>query len=358
MFERETQKGFSPAFRLLKRTVRRLCGMVYLFGGFFFLVRFFRNCMGKRLTIVTYHRIADRDIRNIQMSLPYLFTSKKIFLRQLALLKRWYQIITFEELSAYLAANQPIPRNSLIITFDDGYADNYLTVYPILRYMRLSAIFFLPVGKIGCTGTDSLFWWDRAYCYIKQLHEQDNRGMLKELNQEIQTLFQKFYDNPSILFSHLNKESSEQVHALLNALSERLRINHEALVAENAVMNWEQVCAMNGNVHFGSHAYSHNNLLAMQRADQWFEIAESKRTIEQHTSRRTTVFCYPCGNLNDSLKHLVNEAEYEFAVTTTAGINDLKDRYALKRLNIWENTSLSLQGGFSPGYFAMKLSGF
>jgi hypothetical protein len=49
------------------------------------------------------------------------------------------------------------------------------------------------------------------------------------------------------------------------------------------------------------------------------------------------------------------ESGYRFAVNANAGMNNLKDPFALKRINIWEDTSLSLGRNFSKGFLAYKL---
>lgn len=54
---------------------------------------------------------------------------------------------------------------------------------------------------------------------------------------------------------------------------------------------------------------------------------------------------------------MVKEAGYKYAVTTDAGVNNLERPYSLKRINVWEGTSLSVDRNFSKGYFAYKLMG-
>jgi peptidoglycan/xylan/chitin deacetylase (PgdA/CDA1 family) len=312
--------------------------------------------MNKRVTIVTYHRVTDKDINQIELSLPYLFTSKRNFEKQLQFFKKWYKVVSFTDVLDY-AKGGSIPWNCLIITFDDGYADNYHYAYPALREMNLPATFFIPAEKIGRNDAQSSFWWDRTYYYFKELHKLNKKAVVCEFEEEIISVFEEFKKNASDLFSRLNKEESVKIEKMLVVLQNKLKINNDVVAQANSTMTWEQISAMGVDVHFGSHTCSHDNILTMEQTQMVYEISESKKIIEEKTKQKVNVFSYPCGNIDENVRTLVMDAGYEFAVTTERGVNNLTDRYALKRINIWEETGLSLTGEFSKGFFAFKLSG-
>ena len=67
--------------------------------------------------------------------------------RLLALLR--YRVVDFEEIGAALREGRPLPRRSVAITIDDGYADNLEIAHPILRRHGFSATLFLISGKLG-----------------------------------------------------------------------------------------------------------------------------------------------------------------------------------------------------------------
>jgi peptidoglycan/xylan/chitin deacetylase (PgdA/CDA1 family) len=341
---------------MLNQLIRKLIVILYFYGGIFHLVRSVNNIMNKRVTIVTYHRVTNKDINQIELSLPYLFTSEQNFEKQLEFFKKWYKVISFADILNY-AKSGNIPWNCLIITFDDGYSDNYFNAYPVLKKVDLPATFFIPVDKIDGNSAQSSSWWDKAYHFFKELDKLDEEAVLREFEHELIALFEEFKKNPSDLFSRLNKEESVKIEKMLAGLRDKLKINNDILAQANSTMTWEQISAMGEDMHFGSHTCSHDNILTMEQTRKVYEINESKKIIEEKTKRNVDVFSYPCGNIDENVKTLVKDAGYEFAVTTEKGVNDLTDRYALKRINIWEDTGLSLTGKFSKGYFAFKLSG-
>jgi peptidoglycan/xylan/chitin deacetylase (PgdA/CDA1 family) len=342
---------------MIRSWIRRAWGLLYFYGGIFHLARLFNNVSGRRVTIVTYHRVTKGTIDDIDDALPYLFTSAASFQEHLRFYQQWYRVITFGELLRY-AKDDAVPWNCLIITFDDGYADNYHTAYPLLLTMQLPATFFLPVDKIGMRPVKA-YWWDRLYHYFTRLRKRDDaESVLPKLDPRLASWYRDFVEDPSGLFARLNAWDSVKIDALLDGMQQELCFDCEAMERSNATVDWQQIGAMNGRIEVGSHTCSHCNLTTIDPAQQADEIGRSKKTIEQHTDRKVIAFSYPCGKYEDALKSAVRDAGYDFAVTTEPGVNDLRDRFALKRINVWEATGTPASGRYSKGFLAYKITGF
>lgn len=343
--------------RIIKFFIRQGFGGLFFYSGIFHIVRFFYNVWGKRVTIVTYHRITDRKISEIEASLPFLFTSRQIFEKQLGFIKKRYNVITFKELKEFGKKGTP-PWNSLIITFDDGYEDNFWNAYEALSKMNLPAIFFITVDKIGNKNAKP-YWWDRLYYYLKEIQRQEEKGFIDKEKPKLFHIYEDFKNNESDLFRRMNTEETDKIEKLLDRIGEEFRINNQRLFRENAMLNWEQISEMSQNHDFGSHTCSHANLLRLSDDQKDHEIVESKTIIEKFLKRRISVFSSPAGHMNKEVEGLVEKGGYEFAVTAgEPGINGMTNKYHLKRINIWEGTSLSLNGKFSKGYFSFRMLGF
>lgn len=118
----------------------------YLYGGYVPLRDLVLSLLGRsRAVIVYYHRIGGVD----QLSKP-----AADFRRDLAYFKRWYECISLSELCRRLQANKPLRRRCLVVTFDDGYQDNFTEAAPLLKEAGISATFFVTTGYIG---TDRVF---------------------------------------------------------------------------------------------------------------------------------------------------------------------------------------------------------
>jgi peptidoglycan/xylan/chitin deacetylase (PgdA/CDA1 family) len=96
-----------------------------------------------RVPILYYHRVQE----NIS---PQKGISPKIFVAQMEYLrKKNYRTVDLEDLAGFFLAGRPLPPRPLIISFDDGYLDNFQRAYPILKRFGFRAIFFLVSAYIG-----------------------------------------------------------------------------------------------------------------------------------------------------------------------------------------------------------------
>ncbi|GHO43404.1 polysaccharide deacetylase family protein [Ktedonospora formicarum] len=104
-----------------------------------------------KVPILMYHHISDTPT-NDALSKSLTVTTK-MFSQQLAYLKAHHaHSITFNQLFDALYYNGPLPTNSVIITFDDGYNDAYNNAYPILRKYGFGGMFYIIAGKVGWKG--------------------------------------------------------------------------------------------------------------------------------------------------------------------------------------------------------------
>ena len=338
----------------MRKIIKTIAAGIFYYGGFFHLFRLINNKFGRRLTILAYHRVTRKKVEDIQSSLPTLFVTEESFTRQLEFIRKHYTIMTFSDVQSYIR-NGGLPRNSLIITFDDGYEDNYTNAYPLMTAMNIRSAMFLASNKIGQTDGSS-YWWDRAYYYF-QNHKWYIEGAHPGFDTEVQGLLQEFKDNPSKFFSRLDKKDTRALEQLLNAIQSAYKIQHGILEDENKVLDWEQVRRMKNEVEFGSHTCNHYNLVALEDNLIQDELALSAAEIKSGAGCGTEIFSYPGGNFDERVKKAVADAGYDFAVTTQTGVNDLTDRYALKRVSVWEGTSRGMNGKFSKSLFAFKLLG-
>jgi peptidoglycan/xylan/chitin deacetylase (PgdA/CDA1 family) len=117
------------------------------------VVSFLANRRG--VTILMYHRV------NVIEGIPSaLVISPKKFEEQMGFVKSFCDILRLEDLIDIYANKKLLPRRrrpQIIITFDDGYRDNYLNAYPILKKLKIPASIFLVTGFIGTDKKLSLY---------------------------------------------------------------------------------------------------------------------------------------------------------------------------------------------------------
>ena len=81
------------------------------------------------------------------------------FRRQVCFLKKHnYNVIPLEKLADLIREKKKIPRNTVLITFDDGYRDFYLYAYSVLKEYNLPATMFVIINEVGRPQQDRLSW--------------------------------------------------------------------------------------------------------------------------------------------------------------------------------------------------------
>jgi peptidoglycan/xylan/chitin deacetylase (PgdA/CDA1 family) len=114
------------------------------------------------IPVLMFHSITDVKGNELQIS-------KERFREEMQYLKdKGYTSLTLTELYNFFENNKPVPQKSVVITFDDGYVDNYTNAYPILKEFGFKATIF------DITGTVDKY---PAYLTSAQLKELDSNGI-------------------------------------------------------------------------------------------------------------------------------------------------------------------------------------
>ena len=126
--------------------------------------RRFRGFWSPRAVILLYHRVA-RPERDPQL----LSVAPEQFEGQMSLLRSRFNPLSLDRLSRMIRGGGAIPPRSVVVTFDDGYADNLHHAAPVLERHGVPATFFVESGHLGSTRE---FWWDELERLIFQARPQ------------------------------------------------------------------------------------------------------------------------------------------------------------------------------------------
>jgi peptidoglycan/xylan/chitin deacetylase (PgdA/CDA1 family) len=111
----------------------------------------------------------------------------------------------------------------------------------------------------------------------------------------------------------------------------------------SAYLTWEQVrYLMKQGITFGSHTFSHANLLQISSSQLWEECSSSKKTIEENIDQAVDYIAYPYGKTNPQVQEAARQCGYRGALGVDHG--------ALNPFNLWRNTC---RGG--DGMFGFRL---
>jgi peptidoglycan/xylan/chitin deacetylase (PgdA/CDA1 family) len=290
------------------------------------------------LRILNYHRINHAQPDSV-LDNDVISASPELFDQQMRFCKRHFDVISFTELEAALDGGAPLPRRPLIISFDDGYEDNYRLAFPILRDHGLSATFCICVDPIG---TDRLFWWDQvAYCVYT--HQDTHLSVAVAGKTLVFALPTRAAREAALntLLRALKEASNAQRLQAVTRLAALAVPRTERSVGRQS-MTWDEVRALvAGGMTIASHSMTHPVLARVEGDGELrYEVEQSKAILEREIGAPVRVFSYPVGGataFNARVQAAVKAAGYRFALSYLGGFNTIGphlDWYGMRRLHV------------------------
>ncbi len=280
------------------------------------LLRTLRSRLVGDLPIVAYHRVCDIDDLNDS---DLVSASVDEFDWQVAYIKRHYHPMTFADIAGRLQANAALPKKPVVLTFDDGFADNYVNAFPILRQHGVPATFFVSTGYIGERGT---FWFNQI---ARLINANPGREFVIPIGEfAIPADGETRSDFTLELLDRIKLEPNDVRLAIIESMQRQLG-RDEPGDALAAPMTWEQVVEMSdGGMEIGSHTVTHPILTQISPEQLIREISDSKREIEAKTGRRVHCISYPEGldyAISSTVTQAVAAAGYSFGASYLPGTN-------------------------------------
>lgn len=284
----------------------------------------------RNVQILTYHRVNDEQN-------PFFpATPTTVFTRQMEFLSSCFNILSLGEAVARLK-HKDIPDNAVVITFDDGYKDNYLHAFPVLKKFSVPATIFLATDAIG---SGRMLWHDQVFSAFRET----KKSVLSDYGEHsktysLRTLEDKLVTQAQIL-RFLRSLDEHKRSLWIACLREKLDVADGKNMPE-LMLTWDEVKTMHlDKISFGSHTVTHPILSKISPERVWQEISVSKAVIERHLGEAVRAFAYPNGTREDfrsSTKDLLGNVGYTCAVTSVFGANDAnQDVFELRRGGPWE----------------------
>ena len=300
------------------------------------------------VAVVMYHSVMDDPLTH-KHSLGGIIHSSKVFRGQMELLARDYVPVPLDDVLMFVRGKKQLPRRSVVITFDDGYRDNFELAMPILDQVGIPATFYVVVE---CIDQQKLPWPARLrYAFSTTKKKQWLRDAALELSLSTGDEREQAFLQASDQCAQLAGESQER---FLGAVEADLEVSPPA-DSRQLMMDWDQVRGLlHGGHTVGSHTMTHPNMAHIGPGDLRTEFAESKQRLEKELKTRLVHFSYPCPALqphwSEESVRISAEVGYETAVTTTTGTvkrqhNALTMRRILPTKNV-EGLRWNLERGY------------
>jgi peptidoglycan/xylan/chitin deacetylase (PgdA/CDA1 family) len=301
-----------------------------------------------RAVVLMYHRVLTEEQRRQTGSHAGIVVTRETFDRQMAFLSRRFTVLSLQEFADRMDRRLPFPNSSCLITFDDGWLDNFENAFPILRAYGLPALVFLPVNFVG---SDRRFWRESLTLLLVRVLAEVRRepGRYLEFRAILDRvglagLLETKDEDPRSLLSDalepLKCAAPAVVESLIAQLSSALGTGLDH-AGTDRFMNWTQVETMSRQgVMFGGHGAEHRLLSQLPDGEAEAEVAKARDVLQERLAPSIPTFSYPNGSWTPAVAETVQRAGFRLAFTTDTGIVSVADDpYTLRRVNINEDVT-------------------
>jgi peptidoglycan/xylan/chitin deacetylase (PgdA/CDA1 family) len=303
------------------------------------LSRIAERRLRNRAVVLMYHRVIPKSRRGYCHSSPGIVVDEDTFRRHLAVLVKRFRILTLEEFGSYLQRGEPFPDRSCLVTFDDGWIDNYHTAYPILLEYGVPATIFLPLAYIGA---DRMFWQEELSLRLSELLHSTEEKDLRLIRSLMKSEGLPDEEQVQSFIQELKGAGSEGISAVLGRLRDH-QTDAPLPEHDNRYVDWRQVEEMLAHgVSFGSHCISHRILTRLSPNEKRAEIVDSRSQLADKLGVEVKAIAYPNGDYDDEVVDLTGAAGYRLGFSTVPGyVSSSTHALAIPRMNIHEHATRS-----------------
>ncbi len=276
----------------------------------------------------------------------------RLFEEQIEFMKKNFNIVTMEQvIECWNSPNGSLPENALLLTFDDGYIDNFVCAFPILKKYGVQGSFFIP----GRTFTENvLLDVNKIHFTLASAKIQD---LVKDLFYELDAQREKHpqLEKNNVLFEKYavesrfdTKETIFVKRVLQTAIDENIRNEissnlfkkyvglQEDIFARELYMNRDQIRLMkNEGMFIGLHGYDHYWLGNLNKDELKEDVDKSLEVMGEFVDKDSWVLNYPYGSYNEEVIEYISSRGCSLAMTTDVAVadSDRDSRYEIPRLD-------------------------
>lgn len=191
-----------------------------------------------------------------------------------------YRTLTLDELVSYIAGKMVLKQKAVVVTFDDGWLDNFIYAFPAIKRHNINTSIFIVTDWVHNSASD-------ASQSVTVPAHKESKSLIKESR------------------------------------------------AGEVILGWDHIRTMqnSGLVNFYSHTRSHARCAGLSGQELLNELGESKLALENHLGGPCPYLCWPYGEFNDTALRVAGNIGYKALFTTVHGVvSPGSDPFAIKRI--------------------------
>lgn len=279
-----------------------------------------------------YHRVDRKDTD------PWrICVSPDNFEKHIKILQSNFNVISINDINDILASGN-LEKNSICITFDDGYEDNFLYAKPVLERYNCPATFFIATGYVD----QPSFWWDDLEIIFLHLEHLPEKLIIEIMGKEEEYIINETELSSNQWLQHkrwrwYQLAPTSRCKIYLTIWEKLFTMdNNNITKIVNKIKQWagydENIKRLRSPLKFlqlrdllknklftiANHTHTHCNLNKRSRNSQLEEILKSEKYLKENYGIESHFFSYPFGQYNNESLYIVNKLQMKGCFTTKA----------------------------------------
>jgi len=297
-----------------------------------------RSALRRDLRLLAYHRV--RDIGRLdafEFDLELVSASAAQFRAQMHWISTRMHPVSMRDVLAALDGGAPLPRDAVVVTFDDGYDDNYTVAFPILRELGVPATFFVSTGHIE-SGMPYRYDW-----LVHMLCRTDATRLLAPeigVDAAIPAARAERRQLAEYLLDRIKSLDDAGQLALIARLEREWSLPCAAPHPDCHPLGWAQLREMqDAGMEIGGHGVHHRMLAKLPREEMREELRQCKAALDRELPRPVFALSYPVGGLDAvdaEVTAAASDVGFRLGCTYVSGTWRMRgdDRFMIPRLPV------------------------
>lgn len=267
-------------------------------------INYFWNKLPNGVYAFNYHRIGDKSQTPFDRAI--FSCTEKAFEEQVLLLKSHFTVINTIELAELIKSDKIVSGRFAVITFDDGYLDNYTNALPILLKHNVPAVFYLATEFLS---VNQITWWDEVAYLLR--HSKEMTYQLPKAIRQYQLDECDIDKSIQLIMTDIKQTKTISVLEALDDIRAKFPLAKQKLLSEEhkLFMGWKEAHGLVAKgMEIGSHTLTHPILSQLDNKQHQDEVIESKRILEETLQCKINSIAYPVGRY-----YCYNEKTFKFA---------------------------------------------
>ncbi|WP_202840278.1 polysaccharide deacetylase family protein [Luteimonas saliphila] len=300
------------------------------------LLRTVRGLFRRDLRVLAYHRVRD-VAREFAFDRALVSASPARFHSQMRHLRDRFHPVSCREVVAALDGGPALPRDAVLVTFDDGYDDNHAVAFPILRELGVPATFFVATGHID-SGMPYAYDWV-AHLVVTM---SDARLRLPELAIDVPLPADRDARHAltGTVLDRLKYLDDAGQQGVIDELQARCGRPRAAGHVDCRPMTWDQLREMrDGGMEIGGHGVHHRMLAKLPDEALLAEVSECQARLTAELGAPAIAVSYPVGGPDAYDARVIDAVRAQgfrigFSYINGVSVPDDANRYGLLRVAV------------------------